>query len=49
MPVKREFVLPTPVALFAFKSVQVLAKMSKKDPRPEDSALHTDKAACSYI
>ena len=26
---KYEFVLPTPVALFAFKRVQVLAKMSK--------------------
>ena len=26
---KREFVLPTPVAFFAIKSVQVLAKMSK--------------------
>ena len=29
MPVKREFVLPTPVAFFAIKRVQVLAKMSK--------------------
>ena len=27
--VKREFVLPTPVAFFAIKRVQVLAKMSK--------------------
>ena len=26
---KREFVLPTPVAFFAIKRVQVLAKMSK--------------------